>query len=159
MQGEKSKDIKRIGEGVEQLISFFHLLSSMGYSKEQAKEGVLDALDFAYKETTFEKIKDYLVEFDRFSIEDDDSLSRWWEGAYGRSGFNIKCFSDEIRIRMETRGDGGRCMARIKLSSLKNIHLVSTDTDDWFEDDTVVLEMTLKDGTSFSLLCYLPEEE
>ena len=44
------KDIKRIGEGVEHLISFFHLLSSMGYSKEQAKETVLDALDFAYKD-------------------------------------------------------------------------------------------------------------
>ncbi len=50
MQGEKAKDIKRIGEGVEHLISFFHLLSSMGYSKEQAKETVLDALDFAYKD-------------------------------------------------------------------------------------------------------------
>ena len=107
---------------------------------------------------TFEIIKDHLVRFNRFSIEDDGSLSRWWEGAYGRSGFNIECFSDEIRIRMETRGDGGRDMAGIKLSSLEDIYLISTDTADWFEDYTVVLDIALKDGTNFSLLCYLPEE-
>lgn len=108
---------------------------------------------------TFEKIKDYLVRFYRFSIEDDDSLSRWWEGAYGRSGFNIEFSPDKILIRMETRGDGGRYMAEIKLSSLKDICLVSTDTADWFEDDTVVLEIALKDGTNFALLCYLPEKK
>lgn len=105
---------------------------------------------------TFEKIKDYLVRFCRF--EDDGSLSRWWEGEYGRSGFNIEFFPDKILIRMETRGDGGRLMAEVNLSSLRGINLISTDTDDWFEDDTAVLEITLKDGTNFSLLCYLPEE-
>lgn len=50
-------------------------------------------------------------------------------------------------------------MTEINPSSLKDIRLVSTDTADWFEDDTALLEIDLKDGTNFALLCYLPEEE
>lgn len=108
---------------------------------------------------TFDKIKDHLIKFKIFSIENDGSISRWWEGAQGRSGFNIEFSSDKIRINMETRGDGGRLMTEINPSSLKDIRLVSTDTADWFEDDTALLEIDLKDGTNFALLCYLPEEE
>lgn len=106
---------------------------------------------------TFEKIKDYLVRFNRFE-DYGSSLSRWWEGECVRSGFNIDFSPDKISITMEVRGDGGRLMAEVNPSSLRGIDLISTDTTDWFEDDTAVLEITLKDGTNFSLLCYLPEE-
>lgn len=48
----EAKDIKQkiIDEGVKDLISFFYSVRFIGYSKEQTKEAVLDALDFAYKD-------------------------------------------------------------------------------------------------------------
>lgn len=48
----EAKDIKQkiIDEGVKDLISFFYSVRFIGYSKEQAKEAILGALDFAYKD-------------------------------------------------------------------------------------------------------------
>lgn len=116
---------------------------------------------------TSDDVRNKLIKYYGFKDYEKTKLARFWGKEDAQHGFILEIgkspFSncDELFIYTTKPEEGERCLANIVLTNLANIILLATDenADEWFEEDTVVLEIMLNDTSSFAILLDLPDEE